>query len=121
VEAVRRLQLPATILEVQREQDSVLRIQTSSTPVRRYIGDAKAVLRAEGVGEELPKRVVPGSCRLAIEAACMDRIHRDRLRTGDSFERIRRRGRNMFTRDVARLISTQKRRAIGAPGESEWA
>jgi hypothetical protein len=88
VEAVRRLQLPATILEVQREKDSVLTVQTSSTPVQRYIADAKAVLWAEGVGDELPKRVVPGFCRLAIEAACTDRIHRNRLRTGESFERI---------------------------------
>lgn len=88
VEAVRRLQLPATILEVHRQKDSMLEVRTSSTPVKRYIDDAKAVLWARGVGDELPKRVVPGFCRLAIEAACLERIHRARLRAGESIESI---------------------------------
>jgi hypothetical protein len=86
VSSLRRLQLPATTLEICRNARSTLVVQEISSPVQRYLGDARSVLKAEGLGDELPFRVVPGFCRLALEAACQERIYRVRLARGESFE-----------------------------------
>jgi hypothetical protein len=49
--------------------------------VRRYIDDAFAVARSEGLPAEAV-RVVPGFCRLALEAACALAATRRMLREG---------------------------------------
>src|SRR5690606_39096994 len=74
VSSVRRQQLPATILEVHRHANSRLEVREFVTPHIRYLKDASAVAYSKGTSDELPRRVVPGFCRMAVEAACQERI-----------------------------------------------
>ncbi len=78
-EALRRLQLDSTILEVDRREESVVQVLTVLSPVRRYWDDAAALLRDENVADAVAERVVPGVLRLALESACQQRIRQRRL------------------------------------------
>ncbi|SFL37622.1 AAA family ATPase [Geodermatophilus ruber] len=82
-DAVRRLQLPATIWEVVRRERSVVELMQSDHPVTRYLDDARAVARTESLNDAAKKRVVAGFCRSALEAACHDVVRRRRLGRGD--------------------------------------
>jgi hypothetical protein len=42
-----------------------------------------AVAHTDGVPPEAARRVIPGLCRLAIEAACMEAVRRRRLAHGE--------------------------------------
>jgi hypothetical protein len=52
-------------------------------PVKRHIDDAIAVAQTEGLPAAAAKRVVPGLCRMAIEAACTEAVRRRRLGKGE--------------------------------------
>jgi hypothetical protein len=83
-EAMRRLGVQATIVEVTRREGSKVETRESKDPVKRYLDDAFAVAKSEqGVPEKIARRVVPGLCRLAIDAACMEVVRRKRLQRGD--------------------------------------
>lgn len=81
-EAVRRLQLPATILEVVRKAKSVVEIRTNSDPVSRYLDDARAVALTGDLPLSVRGPVVAGFCRSALESMCHQRIRRDMLNRG---------------------------------------
>ncbi|WP_157754720.1 AAA family ATPase [Nigerium massiliense] len=78
-EALRRLQLDSTILSVARGLKSVVEVETVLTPPRRYWSDADALLRDDNVSDAVAQRVVPGVLRLALEAACQQKIRQARL------------------------------------------
>ena len=82
-EAVRRLNLDATILEVTRRPGSVVQVRRALDPIERYIEDARALLAGDGVPDAVVARVVPGFCRLALEAGATEAIRRRRLARGD--------------------------------------
>jgi ABC-type lipoprotein export system ATPase subunit len=82
-EAVRRLGIPATQIEVTRKEGSLVALRQASDPVSRYIEDARALAKTEDLPTEVARRVVPGLCREAIEAACMEAIRRRRIGTGE--------------------------------------
>jgi energy-coupling factor transporter ATP-binding protein EcfA2 len=82
-EAVRRLAIPATVIEVTRQGQSAVTLRPSRDPVARYIEDAVAVARTDGLPPQAARRVVPGLCRLAVEAACAEAVRRRRLGRGD--------------------------------------
>ena len=87
--AVRKLQIPATILSVTRRPKSHVELKTSLDPLQAAIDDARAVELSAGLPEEVPRRVVPNLCRQAIEAACLESARRRLLGTGlglDEFE-----------------------------------
>jgi energy-coupling factor transporter ATP-binding protein EcfA2 len=81
-EAVRRLGIPATVVGVTRRAVSRVEVRTLTDPVRGYLDDALAVVSTEGLPRDVAARVVPGFCRGALEAACMDVTRRRRLRKG---------------------------------------
>lgn len=81
-EAVRRLQIPARILEVTRDAGSAVIVHEGSNPAERYLSDAWAVARDEGVPADVVASVVPELCRLALETACRDVFFRTRLLAG---------------------------------------
>ncbi len=83
-EAARRLGLDATVFEVTRRLGSIVEVRPALDPVKRYLADARALLSSHGVPPEVVKRVVPGFCRHALEAACMQAIRRRRLTAGSS-------------------------------------
>ena len=80
--AVRRLQIPATILLVTRRPKSLVELKTSLDPLQAAIEDARAVELSGGLPEEVSRRVVPNLCRQAIEAACLESGRRRLLRIG---------------------------------------
>lgn len=88
VDSVRRLQIEANILEVQRKANSELVVRKSGSAVEQYLSDAYAVAMSKDTGEELPVRVVPGFCRMSVEASCQERIYRRRLPRGESYDGV---------------------------------
>lgn len=86
--SLRRLQLPCSVLEVRRSAGSTLTVRSCEPAHERYINDASRLAKQDGLGDEVPRRLVPGFCRLAVEAACSERIFRDHLRKGQTFREI---------------------------------
>jgi recombinational DNA repair ATPase RecF len=82
-EAARRLGLPTTVVEVMRREGSAVELRVGKDPVARYLEDAKALAWTDGLPPEAARRVVPGLCRLAIDAACLEAIRRRRLGRGE--------------------------------------
>jgi hypothetical protein len=85
--AVRRLEMDATIIEVNRRENSVVSLHRIADPVTRHIDDAMAVAQTTGLPAEA-RRVVPGFCRLALEAACSEAVTRRMVHEGRSDEAI---------------------------------
>lgn len=87
-EAVRRLQLPATVWEVQRRERSVVELRRSDDPVSRYLDDARAVAATDELPPDLRGELVASCCRSAIEAASHAKVRSVRLGRGDSNVRV---------------------------------
>jgi hypothetical protein len=87
-EAVRRLEIRATILGVTRREGSVVEVRTEADPVTRAIADARTLAFTEELPLEIARRTVPGFCRLAIEATCWEVVRKRRLLRGDSFVKV---------------------------------
>jgi recombinational DNA repair ATPase RecF len=87
-EAVRRMGIDATITEVTRREGSVVELRPSLDPVRRQIEDAMAIARTPEVPDATKQQVVPGYCRSAIEAACVQSVRRKRLGAGESHQDV---------------------------------
>jgi len=87
-EAVRRLEIKATILGVTRREGSVVEVRVEADPVTRAIQDARTLAFTDELPLEIARRTVPGFCRLAIEAACWEVVRRRRLLRGESFVRV---------------------------------
>ena len=81
-EAVRRLQLPATVWEVVRRERSVVELKKNDDPVLCYLDDARALARTRELPEEVRAVIVAGFCRSAIEAACHEAVRNRRLAAG---------------------------------------
>jgi recombinational DNA repair ATPase RecF len=82
-EAVRRLGIDARAIEVTRREGSVVQLRPGRDPVSRNIEDAFAVAKTEGMPAAAARRVIPGLCRVAIEAACTEAVRRRRLARGE--------------------------------------
>ena len=83
-DAVRRLQLPARILEVRRAEQSAVTVTAARNPITAALDDAGYLLtQAAGITDDVRVRVVPGLCRQALEAACIDATRKRRLGRGD--------------------------------------
>jgi len=87
-EAIRRLQIPANILEVLRRDQSVIELRDVRSPVRQYLDDAFSLASSKDAQQILVDRVVPGLCRQSIEAACIEVVRRRRLQKGRPHEEI---------------------------------
>jgi ABC-type Mn2+/Zn2+ transport system ATPase subunit len=75
-EAIRQLAIDARIMRVQRRAQSKVEIVAARPPSDRYIGEALAIAKADDLPLDVKRRVIPGFCRSAIEAACESRIRR---------------------------------------------
>ena len=87
-EAVGRLAIDATVIEVVRREDSSVELRESSDPVRRHLDDAFALASTKELPPHIGSQVVPGFCRSAIEAACSAVIRRRRIGRGESHTRV---------------------------------
>ena len=81
-EAVRRLQIPATIWEVARRENSAVELKKNDDPVICYLDDARALARTRDLPEEARAVVVAGFCRSTLEAACHETIRNHRISAG---------------------------------------
>jgi hypothetical protein len=81
-ESVRRLGIDARVLEVTRRVNSVVEIRKGLDPVSRALEDARALALTKELPIEAARRVVPGLCRLAVEARCDEVVWRRRLARG---------------------------------------
>ncbi|HET7290961.1 MAG TPA: AAA family ATPase [Vicinamibacteria bacterium] len=89
-EAVRRLDIAAEIVEVTRREASVVELRRALDPVGRYLEDALAVAGTADLPSSAAARVVPGLCRLGLEAACMEVVRRRRLGRGEAHSDVER-------------------------------
>jgi energy-coupling factor transporter ATP-binding protein EcfA2 len=80
--ALRRLDLDARIIQVQRRPGSIVELVPAGDPVSRALGDARAVARDDKAPMQVKRRVVPGHCRLALESALDDITVRRELGAG---------------------------------------
>ena len=87
-QAMRHLQIPATVIEVMRRPGSVVETRRALSPVEGYVKDAHAIRKTSNLPEEVKRRVIPGFCRSAVEAACMDVVRRRRLKRGDTHQAV---------------------------------
>jgi hypothetical protein len=81
-EAVRRLGIDANVFEVTRRPGSVVELWPALTPVGRLLKDAGDACADRALPEDVAARVIPGICRLALEAAFTEAIRRRQLRAG---------------------------------------
>jgi predicted ATPase len=82
-EAVRRLGVDAHVKEVYRREGSAVEVRPGRDPVTRHIEDAMAVAQTDGLPAAAARRVIPGLCRMAVEAACTEAVRRRRLARGE--------------------------------------
>ncbi|MFE3444707.1 AAA family ATPase [Nocardia sp. NPDC059180] len=102
-EAVRRMQIDARVLEVQRRERSRVEVRVSGDPVLRYLDDARALTRTPQLPPAIADELVATCCRSALEAASLARARRELLAAG------------VDHREVQRLIDTaQSTRAMVA-------
>jgi ABC-type uncharacterized transport system ATPase subunit len=87
-ETVRRLAIPATVIEVTRRENSAVEVRRALDPVRKYLDDAFAVAKTAGLPAQAARRVIPGLCRFAVEAACMEAVRRRRLAKGENYAAV---------------------------------
>ncbi len=86
-DAMRALDIAATVIEVVRREQSVVELRRIQDPVQRYIDDAFAVAMSKDVPTEA-LRVIPGFCRLALEAASSLTATRRLLHQGKSYAEV---------------------------------
>jgi energy-coupling factor transporter ATP-binding protein EcfA2 len=82
-EAVRRMGIPARMVEVSRKEGSVVTVRESSDPAHRALDDAFALAKTAELPPVAAARVVPGLLRLAVEAACSEVVRRRRIGRGE--------------------------------------
>lgn len=82
-EAVRRLRVPARVVEVNRREASIVELTPGVDPVEARLDDARAAARDPNLPAQIAARVVPGLCRQAIEAGAADTVRRRRLSRGE--------------------------------------
>ena len=87
-DAVRTLRIEARIIEVRRGDRSEVKPVPGSDPVTRYLDDARAIVRSDGVDEDLVERVVAGLCRQAVEAAAVEIYRTRQLEAGAEHQHI---------------------------------
>jgi energy-coupling factor transporter ATP-binding protein EcfA2 len=81
-QALKYLRLPATIVNVERRERSVVRVRSGDDPVKQALYDAKALARTRDLPPEVTERVLPGLCRTALEAAFLEPARRRLLGKG---------------------------------------
>jgi recombinational DNA repair ATPase RecF len=67
--AIRNASIPAELLSVRRSAGSVVTVTTNTTAAARYVDDAIALIKDDGVSDQVKKRALPGLYRLAVESA----------------------------------------------------
>ncbi|MEV5303369.1 ATP-binding protein [Amycolatopsis methanolica] len=83
-QTVRQLGINARVLEVRRDANSTVHVEPCLEPARRFLGDAFALAKDPAVEAAIKVRVLPGLCRMAVEAAARDVYMARRFSSGAS-------------------------------------
>ncbi|MXZ70762.1 MAG: AAA family ATPase [Acidobacteria bacterium] len=83
-ESIRRLQIPARVVEVTRHAQSVVDCRETRDPATQYLHDARSLTRTDDLPPAAAARAVPLYCRLALEAACTEVVRRRRIGRGEA-------------------------------------
>ncbi len=81
-EAVRRLAIPARVMRVSRRASSNVQVDVAKDPTDALLDDARQVVKGETVPATVAEKVVPGICRMALEATLNDIARRRLLAAG---------------------------------------
>ncbi len=73
---------PAQLLDVTREEGSVVVVKQNDSPAQRYIADATAVILDDSLDDMVKRKAAPGLFRMAVEAAAHQRFFTDSARAG---------------------------------------
>lgn len=84
--AIRARSIPAQLIEVTREEGSVVVSRANDLPAHRYIDDATAVILDDDLDDMIKRKAVPGLFRMAVEAAAHQRYFTDRARAGARYD-----------------------------------
>ncbi|WP_243795362.1 AAA family ATPase [Saccharopolyspora gloriosae] len=87
-ESLRRLQLPATVLEVCRRERSEVSLREVADPVARYLSDADALVKTVDMPVDVRGELVATLCRSALEAASHAAVRARRLARGESHDSV---------------------------------
>ena len=87
-EAVRRMQLEATVISVTRRPGSVVECRPSRNPIQAHLADAYALAKDTDLPIAAQARVIPGLCRSALEAFFVDVVRRRRINKGQSHAEV---------------------------------
>lgn len=80
--AIRARSVPAQLLDVTREEGSVVVVKPNELPADRYATDAEALIRDEQLHDTVKRKAAPGLFRLAVESAAHQRFFTERARAG---------------------------------------
>ena len=81
--AVERLKIDASVYQVRRHPDSRVEISPARSAIGQHLSDAEHLSRQEReLGPGVVRRVVPGLCRAAVEAAFVQRAWTEQLHQG---------------------------------------
>jgi hypothetical protein len=83
--AIRARSIPAQLLDVTREEGSVVVVKPNDVPAHRYIDDATALILDEDLDDMIKRKAAPGLFRMAIEAAAHQRFFTDQARAGAAY------------------------------------
>jgi energy-coupling factor transporter ATP-binding protein EcfA2 len=83
--AIRARSIPAQLLDVTREEGSVVTVTPNDSPAQRYIDDATAVVLDEDLDDMVKRKAAPGLFRMAVEAAAHQRFFTERARAGAAY------------------------------------
>lgn len=83
--AIRARSIPAQLLDVTREEGSVVVVRENESPAQRYIADAEAVILDKGLDDTIKQKAAPGLFRMAVEAAAHQRFFTDQARKGAAY------------------------------------
>jgi hypothetical protein len=81
-QAVRYLGIDATVIQVTRRANSAVELTVAGDPAQTHINDALAVAHTKELPDSARRLVVPGYCRLALEAVLNDVVRRKLLAQG---------------------------------------
>ncbi|MGI5246666.1 AAA family ATPase [Dactylosporangium sp. CA-139066] len=110
-EAIRRLQIDATIWEVTRKEQSEVEIRKNLDPVKRYLSDATALAKTTELPDKIRGPLVLTFCRSAIEAACHERVRRERIQRGERHADVE--------RLLERALTTTQTAALALFGDAD--
>lgn len=80
--AIRARSVPAQLLDVTREQGSLVVVKPNGLPADRYVADAEALILDDDIDDVIKRKAAPGLFRMAIEAAAHQRYFGERAKAG---------------------------------------